>query len=85
MEQLFNTVCQVYDMGYDRGSAHGDIKFHNEAQLLIVTASADKIDFVENTLAALRQKERISERTAVDFNTKSEAPKKAKAATEPNK
>jgi hypothetical protein len=85
MEQLFKTVCQVYDMAYGGTGMPGELKFHQEAQLLIVNATVDKIDFVQNTLAALRQKERMPERTAVDSATKPEALKKSDAASEPNK
>jgi hypothetical protein len=91
MQQLFDTVCKVYDMGmgYDPGNgsspSRSDIKFHKEAQLLVVNSPADRIDFVQNTLAALRQKEQMTERTAAGSKTKPEAPKKAEAAPEPNK
>ena len=89
MDHLFNTICSVYNMGYaemdQRPPSQNDLKFHAEAQLIIVNASVDKINFVQNTLAALRQKAQMPERKAVDSKTESETPKKSEAAPEPNK
>jgi hypothetical protein len=56
MEQLFSTVSEVYQMSY--GSAKGALQFHKEAQLFIVTGTADQVQFLQQTLAALREKER---------------------------
>jgi len=82
--QLFKTICEVYDLAYPAAS-QGDLKFHEEAQLIVVNASPDRIDFVRNTLAALEGKERMLARTAVDAKTKTEAPKKNEAAPDLNK
>jgi urease alpha subunit len=58
MEQLVKTISEVYEMSY--GTAQGPIsshlQFHKEAQLLIATGTVDEINFVAETLAALRQK-----------------------------
>jgi hypothetical protein len=91
MEQLFKTVCQVYDMGYGKDQVTGEsrpselnLRFHKEAQLIIVSGSADNIDFVQDILAALRQKARMPERSAGDATTKTETPKKHEAAPAPS-
>jgi len=86
MEKLFETVKQVYEAAYGDSGMNGDhLKFHQEAQLIIVNASIDKIDFVQHTLAALRDKARMSKRTAVDSQLTPEAQKKSDASSEPDK
>jgi hypothetical protein len=87
MEKLYRTVCDVYDKGYasDGGAtAQNDIKFHEEAQLLIVSATPDRVDFVRNTLLALQGKFEKARRdaAAADSNAKRESPKKPAAAPE---
>ena len=54
MDQIFETVYVVYQMSY--GLPPGSIKVHKDAQLLIVTATADQVDLIEQTLAALKRK-----------------------------
>lgn len=53
MEQITKTVTDVWRMADAEG---GKLQFHNEAQLLVFTGTRDQIDFMEQTLAALRQK-----------------------------
>jgi hypothetical protein len=91
MEQLFQTVCQVYDMGYAKEQVPGEsklselnLKFHKEAQLLIVSGSADNIDFVQDILAALRQKARLRDRSSAGPTAQTGAPKKPEAALAPS-
>lgn len=53
MEQIIKTIKEVSDMANLPGS---NIYFHKEAQLLVVTGSPGQIDFMEQTLKALRTK-----------------------------
>jgi hypothetical protein len=86
MEKLFETVKQVYEAAYGDSGMNGDhLKFHQEAQLIIVNATFDKIDFVQHTLAALRDKAHMSKRTAVDSQLTPESQKKSEATSEPDK
>jgi hypothetical protein len=87
MERLYGTVCEVYDRGYgkplfDNRPQREDIRFHKGAQLIIVNATPDVVDFIRNTLAALREKARRGA-AAAESNAKSEAPKKPEAVPEP--
>ena len=54
MEQLVKTLSDVYQMSY--GPPQGTLQFHKEAQLLIVTGTAEQIDVMEQTLSALRER-----------------------------
>jgi len=58
MEQLVKTISEVYEMSY--GSSQGPIsnhlQFHKQAQLLVATGTPTEIDFVQQTLDALRQR-----------------------------
>ena len=56
MEELVKTVSEVYQMSY--GESKGVLKFHKDAQLLIVTGTGDQIGFAQQTLSALREKTR---------------------------
>jgi hypothetical protein len=53
MEQIIKTVTDVWAMADASG---GNIKFHKDAQLLVVTGTQGQIDFMEQTLKALGQK-----------------------------
>jgi len=53
MQDIIKTVTDVWKMSGDSG---GKIQFHEDAQLLVVSGSPDQIDFVFQTLIALRQK-----------------------------
>jgi len=86
MEKLYRTVCDVYDKGYTNeggATAQNDIKFHEEAQLLIVNATPDRVDFVQNTLAALREKARRTHFEMEAAAVGPEAPKKPDATPKP--
>jgi hypothetical protein len=97
MQQLFDTVSSVYNMAFNEAApganAFGvpaappaNLKFHDAAQLLVVEGTYDKIDFVQNTLAALREKkQRLARQAALDSKSKSEAPPTPEAAPSPNK
>ena len=58
MDQLVKTVSDVYKMSY--GDSKGVIQFHKDAQLLIVNGTGDQIEFIQQTLSALRDKARRS-------------------------
>ena len=53
MEQIIKTITDVWKMS---DTLNGDIQFHKEAQLLVVTGTADQVNFMEQTLAALKQR-----------------------------
>jgi len=53
MEQIIKTVTDVWQMANASG---GNIQFHKDAQLLVVTGTPNQIDFMEQTLKALGQK-----------------------------
>lgn len=53
MEQIIKTVTDVWEMADVSG---GNIKFHKDAQLLVVTGTPGQMDFMEQTLKALEQK-----------------------------
>jgi hypothetical protein len=53
MEQIIKTVTDVWKMADASG---GNIQFHKDAQLLVVTGTSGQIDFMEQTLKALEQK-----------------------------
>ncbi|HXS69918.1 MAG TPA: secretin N-terminal domain-containing protein [Candidatus Polarisedimenticolia bacterium] len=53
MQDIIKTITDVWKMSGDSG---GKIQFHEDAQLLVVTGSPSQVDFMIQTLAALRQK-----------------------------
>ncbi len=53
MEQIIKTVTDVWEMADVSG---GNIKFHKDAELLVVTGTTGQMDFMEQTLKALQQK-----------------------------
>jgi ribosome biogenesis SPOUT family RNA methylase Rps3 len=76
MEQLVKTVSEVYEMSY--GQARHVIEFHKDAQLLVVTGTIDEIQFIQQTLSALKEKvqlERKSQPKAAEPKVKAEEPK----------
>lgn len=76
INQLVTTVSEVYKMSY--GSPEGVLQFHKEAQLLIITGEVDQIQFIQQTLNALKQKgllERRAPPKAAETKTKADAPK----------
>ena len=42
--------------GTSQGSISSHLQFHKQAQLLIVTGTVDQIRFIEQTVAALKEK-----------------------------
>lgn len=54
MDQITKTINEVWPT--DFGKLEGAIQFHEAAQLLVVNGTRDQIDFIQQTLAALRQK-----------------------------
>jgi len=76
IEKLLKTVEEIYQLSY--GTPGGVLRFHKEAQLLIVTGTVDQIDFVQQTLSALRQKndlKEMSQTKAAKPKTKADEPK----------
>jgi hypothetical protein len=53
MEQIIKTITDVWQMA---DTANGNIQFHKEAQLLILSGTPSQVEFMEQTLKALRQK-----------------------------
>lgn len=53
MKQIVKTITDVWQMA---DTANGNIQFHEEAQLLIVSGTPSQVDFMQQTLQALRQK-----------------------------
>lgn len=53
MEQIIKTVTDIWKMA---NVSDGKIQFHEDAQLLVVTGTRDQIDFMDQTLQALRDK-----------------------------
>jgi len=53
MEQLVQTLSEVHQMSF---GSQGGLQFHKQAQLVIVTGTDAEIEFIGNTLTALRQK-----------------------------
>ncbi len=69
VQKLAHTVSDIFNLGYSPGAGRGElrsdvIRFHEDAQLLIVTGPSDQIQFVGQTLAALRDKVRQEQRKA---------------------
>jgi hypothetical protein len=68
MEKLVDTVSQVYQMSYGDSPARAAkemahrLQFHKEAQLLVITGTEDQIEFIQQTLNALRAKSRPAPR-----------------------
>jgi hypothetical protein len=53
IEQIMKTITDVWQM---TDSSGGNIQFHKEAQLLVVTGTPDQIAFMDQTLSALKQR-----------------------------
>ena len=56
MEQLVQTLSEVHQMSF---GSPGGLQFHKPAQLVIVTGTDAEIEFIGNTLTALKQKEEL--------------------------
>jgi hypothetical protein len=53
MEQIIKTITDVWKL---TDTTAGNIQFHTEAQLLVVTGTPDQIAFMDQTLSALKQR-----------------------------
>jgi hypothetical protein len=77
MEQLVQTLSEVHQMSF---GSQGGLQFHKQAQLVIVTGTDTEIEFIGNTLTALRQKEELdavrkAQSKSAESKPKSEATK----------
>ena len=77
MEQLVQTLSEVRQIGF---GSEGGLQFHKQAQLVIVTGTDAEIEFMGNTLTALRQKEELdavrkAQSKSAESKPKSEATK----------
>ena len=77
MEQLVQTLSEVQQMSF--GSESG-LQFHKQAQLVIVTGTDAEIEFIGNTLTALRQKEELDARKAISKSAESKPKSEATKA-----
>jgi hypothetical protein len=77
MEQLVRTLSEVQQMSF--GSESG-LQFHKQAQLVIVTGTDAEIEFIGNTLTALRQKEELDARKAMSKSAESKPKSEATKA-----
>ncbi len=68
MEQVVQTLSEVQQMSFGSESA---LQFHKQAQLVIVTGTDAEIEFIGNTLTALRQKEELDARKAMSKSAES--------------
>jgi hypothetical protein len=57
MEQIVNTITDVWNMTDTTGAT---IKFHKDAQLIVVSGTPNQIDFMAQTLEALRHKTELA-------------------------
>ena len=72
MDQIFQTLIEVWQSAY--GMTDNAIRLHEQAQLVVVTGTAEQVDFIKQTLEALHEKANF-ERGAVAAKT--ESPKSA--------
>jgi hypothetical protein len=77
MEQLVQTLSEVHQMSF---GSEGGLQFHKQAQLVIVTGTDAEIEFIGNTLTALKQKEELdavrkAQSKSAESRPKSEATK----------
>ncbi len=61
MEQLVKTVSEVFQMSY--GDPKGVVQFHKEAQLLVVTGTPEQLEFIQQTLTAIKQKAQLEHKS----------------------
>lgn len=61
MEQIVKTVTEVWQMA---DTTNGNIQFHKDAQLLVVSGTPGQVDFVQQTLVALRDRQRHAQEAA---------------------
>jgi hypothetical protein len=77
MEQLVQTLSEVHQMSF---GSEGGLQFHKQAQLVIVTGTDAEVEFIGNTLTALKQKEELdaarkAQSKSAESKPKSEATK----------
>ena len=77
MEQLVQTLSEVQQMSFGSESA---LQFHKQAQLVIVTGTDAEIEFIGNTLTALKQKEELDARKAISKSAESKPKSEATKA-----
>jgi GTP-dependent phosphoenolpyruvate carboxykinase len=58
MQQIVKIISDVWAKAY--GVQPAAIQFYEPAQLVIVTGTPDQIDFIEQTLVALRKKAELN-------------------------
>jgi hypothetical protein len=65
MEQLVDTVSQVYQMSFGNGQKGrpNRLQFHKDAELLVFTGTKDEVDFIQSTLSAMRNKAQMQRRS----------------------
>jgi len=78
MEQLIKTITDVWQMANASG---GTIQFHRGAQLLVVSGNPSQIDFMEQTLKALRMK---ADQRKIELAHPERYPQKSQAAPKPD-
>ena len=80
IEQLVKTISEVYEMSYGKsqGGIANHLQFHKDAQLLVVTGSNDELVFIEQTIAALQQRQRQVPLTGTDSSKSETKPVKEK-------
>jgi hypothetical protein len=74
MEQIIKTVTDVWKMA---DTTNGSVQFHKDAQLLVVSGTSNQVDFVQQTLVELRERQRhAQEKTKYEDSKTSAATKK---------
>lgn len=71
MEQIIKTITDIWQMS---DTTNGNIQFHKDAQLLVVSGSPSQADFVNQTLVALRDRQRHTQETAKPEESKPRHP-----------
>jgi hypothetical protein len=74
MEQVVQTLSEVQQMSF--GSESG-LQFHKQAQLVIVTGTDAEIEFIGNTLTALKQKKELDALKAMSKSAESKSKSEA--------
>lgn len=67
MEQIIKTITDVWQMA---DTANGNIQFHKDAQLLVVSGTPSQVDFVNQTLVALRDRQHHAQEAAKSDGSK---------------
>jgi hypothetical protein len=74
MAEVVKTISDLENMAYPHS---GLVQFHQKAQLVVVTATSDHIDFIQQTLDALKMKvfTDVARRQEALYKPKTEEPK----------